>query len=136
MRDQLYSPMNLRLSERLRQARLDFGMTQAELARETGRTQAYISKFERGQLRLDVSDYIIFTKVLKVDAHELLDELAKKPPDMKVVPRYTPPLPPLPADAANWTGKQFLEWMAEVNKWVDENSGTPKVGSRPQKPKK
>jgi transcriptional regulator with XRE-family HTH domain len=127
--------MNIHLSERMREARLELGMTQVELARETGRTQAYISKFEKGQLRLDVSDFIIFTKVLKIDGHALLDELVKERPDMKVIPRYSPPLPRLPDEATNWTGKEFLEWMGEVNKWVDENTPIPKPGSRPPKPK-
>ena len=76
MRTSLYSPLNTRLSERMKRARLEAGMTQAELARATGRTQAYISKFEKGQLRLDVADFLAFSKCLKLDSHGLLDELS------------------------------------------------------------
>ncbi|RWQ58817.1 helix-turn-helix transcriptional regulator [Mesorhizobium sp.] len=85
MRTSLYSPLNARLSEAMKRARLAAGMTQAELADATGRTQAYISKFENGQLRLDVADFLAFARCLDIDAHHLLDELAtdtatKKPP--------------------------------------------------------
>ena len=55
MRTALYSPLNARLSEIMKSARLDAGITQVERARATGRTQAYISKFERGQLRFDLT---------------------------------------------------------------------------------
>lgn len=79
MRTGLYSPLNTRLSHIMKRARLEAGMTQAELARATGRTQAYISKFENGQLRLDVADFIVFAKCLGVDAHRLLDELDTEP---------------------------------------------------------
>lgn len=75
MRDSLYSPINQRLAERMRAARLARGITQVQLAKATGRTQAYISKFEAGQLRLDVADFILFTAALKLDPHQLLNEL-------------------------------------------------------------
>lgn len=75
MRNSLYSPVNQRLAERLRAARLAKNMTQVQLAAATGRTQAYISKFEAGQLRLDVADFILFADCLDLDAHRLLDEL-------------------------------------------------------------
>jgi len=80
MRNALYSPLNARLCKRIKEARLAAGMTQTELAEATGRTQAYISKFEKGQLRLDVADFVIFAQCLKLDAHALLDELMEEGP--------------------------------------------------------
>lgn len=80
MRTALYSPLNARLSEIMKSARLDAGITQVELARATGRTQAYISKFERGQLRLDVGDFLLFAKHLKIDPARLLIELDTEEP--------------------------------------------------------
>jgi len=44
----------------------------------TGRTQAYISKFEHGQLRLDVADLLVFAKCLKMNPHLTIDELDKE----------------------------------------------------------
>ena len=67
MREGLYSPINLRLCEFMKEARLNAGMTQAELAKKTGRTQAYISKFEANQLRLDVADFLAFCKALDIE---------------------------------------------------------------------
>lgn len=75
MRTSLYSPQNQRLADAMKRARLKAGMTQSELASLTGRTQAYISKFEGGQLRLDVVDFLIFSRFLKLNVHSLLEEL-------------------------------------------------------------
>ncbi|NGO53477.1 helix-turn-helix domain-containing protein [Allomesorhizobium camelthorni] len=75
MRTSIYSNLNARLSDVMKQARLDAGLTQAELARATGRTQAYISKFEHGQLRLDVEDFIAFCDSLKIQPSEVIDTL-------------------------------------------------------------
>lgn len=77
MRNALYSPLNTRLSELMKRARIDAGMTQHDLAKATGRTQAYISKFERGQLRLDVADFLQFSTCLGIDPHRLLDALSE-----------------------------------------------------------
>lgn len=62
----------------MKRARQKAGMTQADLARATGRTQAYISKFESGQLRLDVIDFILFARTLNLDAHRVLKELEQE----------------------------------------------------------
>ncbi len=78
MRSALYSPLNVRLSKLMKRARIEAGMTQLELAQATGRTQAYISKFEGGQLRLDVADFLAFSHCLNVDPHKLLDALSKE----------------------------------------------------------
>lgn len=80
MRNSIYSPLNTKLSQAMKLARIKAGKTQAELAQATGRTQAYISKFERGQLRLDVADFVVFARYLGVDVHEILEELSKELP--------------------------------------------------------
>ena len=38
----------------LRQAREDAGLTQVDLAKRLGQTQSFVSKFERGDRRLDI----------------------------------------------------------------------------------
>lgn len=40
--------------ERLRQARLDVGLTQAEVAERVGRPQTWVSKCELGERRVDL----------------------------------------------------------------------------------
>ena len=51
-----------RLIQQLRQARLDAGLTQVDVGRKLKKPQAYVSKIERGERRIDVVE---------------LDELAK-----------------------------------------------------------
>ncbi|MBI5005166.1 MAG: helix-turn-helix transcriptional regulator [Candidatus Lloydbacteria bacterium] len=51
-----------KLIQRLRQARLEAGLTQVEAGKKLKKPQAYISKIERGERRLDAIE---------------LDELAK-----------------------------------------------------------
>jgi transcriptional regulator with XRE-family HTH domain len=47
------SPEYKRLLERLRQARLDAGLTQAQVAEKLGVRQTFISKVELGERRID-----------------------------------------------------------------------------------
>ena len=51
-----------RLTQRLRQARLEAGLTQVEAGKKLKKPQAYLSKIERGERRIDAVE---------------LDELAK-----------------------------------------------------------
>jgi len=51
-------------------------MTQLELTKATQRTQAYISKFEANQLRLDVGDFLSFCAALGLDPAETIKQLA------------------------------------------------------------
>ncbi|MEL6818981.1 MAG: helix-turn-helix transcriptional regulator [Pseudomonadota bacterium] len=59
----------------MKEARLNAGMTQAELAKKTSRTQAYISKFEANQLRLDVADFLVFCTALDIEPNKVIDQL-------------------------------------------------------------
>ncbi len=79
MRSTLYSPINQKLRQLMNEARRKAGMTQAELAKATGRTQAYISKFEHGHLRLDVEDFLSFCSALKLEPKSIISELNTLP---------------------------------------------------------
>lgn len=48
----------------LRQVRLDAGLTQLELAERLGVTQAFVSKSERGDRRIDVLELARFCRVM------------------------------------------------------------------------
>ena len=50
----LYSHEQQQLSTALRQARLDAGLRQADLARLLGKRQSFVSDVESGQRRVDV----------------------------------------------------------------------------------
>jgi transcriptional regulator with XRE-family HTH domain len=82
MRSTLYSPINKQVSKLFKNARLEAGITQKQLAKATGRTQAYISKFENGQLRLDIEDFIRFCDAIGLDASNVVTELIMTPTNL------------------------------------------------------
>lgn len=74
MRDELYSEEHQKLRKVLRRERLAAGLRQSDVAERTGRSQAYISKFEQGDLRLDVVDFVRLCETIGCDPHEILNE--------------------------------------------------------------
>lgn len=75
MRTELYSDEHRKLRDVLKRERLAAGLRQSDLAQRTGRSQAYISKFEKGDLRLDVVDFMRFCKTIGCDPHQIMDEV-------------------------------------------------------------
>ncbi|MBD7987013.1 helix-turn-helix transcriptional regulator [Luteimonas sp. Sa2BVA3] len=63
------------LRKELISARESRGLTQVELARALGRTQSFVSKYELGERRLDVLDYVLVCRHLRVDGGALLKVL-------------------------------------------------------------
>ncbi len=58
--------------ERLKKARDEAGLTQVQVAKKLGATQAYISKVEDGQLRVDVTQVKKFAKIYGKSIHYFL----------------------------------------------------------------
>jgi len=58
--------------KRLKKARIDAGLTQVQAAKKLEATQAYISKVEKGQLRVDVSQLKRFAKIYNKSASYFL----------------------------------------------------------------
>jgi transcriptional regulator with XRE-family HTH domain len=54
------------------QARKDAGLTQTEVARRLGQRQTFVSKYELGERRLDVAEYIEIAKVIGADPYALI----------------------------------------------------------------
>lgn len=50
---------------RLRQARADAGLTQVQVAKALGRTQAFVSKCELGERRIDPIDLAGFARLYR-----------------------------------------------------------------------
>ena len=70
-----FSRKYARLREILAAARRDRGFTQASLAQQLRRPQSFVSKFERGERRLDVVEFLEITDALGLDAPRLLREI-------------------------------------------------------------
>ena len=64
-----------RLRKRLLEARRARGLRQADLADRLGRPQSFVSNYERGERRLEVSEFIAIARVLGVDAAAVVAEL-------------------------------------------------------------
>ena len=56
-----------RFRELLIEARNNGGLTQADLAARLGRPQSFVSKYERGERRLDVVEFGDVAKALGID---------------------------------------------------------------------
>ena len=61
----IYTKDHNEIVKRLKQARLDTGLGQVEVAEKLGRTQSYVSKIESGQRRFDVLQLKEFAKLYK-----------------------------------------------------------------------
>nr|WP_306120489.1 MULTISPECIES: helix-turn-helix transcriptional regulator [unclassified Roseitalea] len=54
------------MTERLIAARTDAGMTQAQVADRLGKPQSFVAKYEGGERRLDVVEFVDICKVLGI----------------------------------------------------------------------
>ena len=54
------------------QARKDAGLTQVELAERIGQRQTFASKYEVGERRLDVAEYVFIAKAIGSDPLRLI----------------------------------------------------------------
>ncbi len=61
----IYNEEHQKIVERLKQARIESGLGQVEVAKKLGRTQSYLSKIESGQRRFDVLQLKEFAKLYK-----------------------------------------------------------------------
>jgi len=62
----------LKLRQALVDARKAVGLTQGELAKKLGRTQTFVSNYERGERKVGVVEFILIARELGVEARELL----------------------------------------------------------------
>lgn len=63
--------------ESLRRARVGAGLSQAELADRLSEPQSFVSRFERGERRLDVVEYIQVAKAIGFDPAAHLRKVVK-----------------------------------------------------------
>jgi transcriptional regulator with XRE-family HTH domain len=71
----LYTGQGKRFCELLIAARKKAGLTQTELAKRIGVDQAFISKYENGDRRLDVLEFLKIAEALNVDPASIVQVL-------------------------------------------------------------
>jgi transcriptional regulator with XRE-family HTH domain len=64
-----------KLCRLLIEAREAAGLNQTDLGKAVGRSQSFVSNYERGQRRLDLPDLILVCRVMGVEPVELLGRL-------------------------------------------------------------
>ncbi|QQQ02211.1 helix-turn-helix domain-containing protein [Lysobacter enzymogenes] len=68
-------PEYLRLRQLLVEARERAGLTQAQVAEKLKRAQSFVSKYELGERRLDVIDFLQVCACLSIDPGEVLRQV-------------------------------------------------------------
>ncbi len=71
----VFSARYRRLRRLLTDARKQAGLTQVDLAEKLGKPQSFVSKYELGERRLDVVEFLEVTRALGVKAEAFLKEL-------------------------------------------------------------
>lgn len=74
----LRSSRQLHLQHLLVEARKANGMTQADVALALQRPQSFVAKYETGERRIDVIEFLDITRVLGVAACEILTKMESK----------------------------------------------------------
>lgn len=75
--DSVYSARYRRFREALVEARKSKGLSQAALADKLERLQTFVSKYERGERRLDVVEFLDVAAALGLDPNKVLRQIAK-----------------------------------------------------------
>lgn len=58
-------------------ARESAGLTQTQVAERLGKPQSFVSKYERGERRLDVLEFVDVTRALGLDPSEYLSQFSR-----------------------------------------------------------
>lgn len=76
MQKSLRTPRQILLQSLLVEARKAKGLTQAELATALGKPQSFVAKYENGERRIDVVEFVDITAVLGVSTADLLARIS------------------------------------------------------------
>lgn len=79
-RDALHSDENKALVAILIEARESAGLSQAQLGERINKRQQFISRLEKSDRRVDLLEFIMIARALKLDPKELFARVLKKLP--------------------------------------------------------
>lgn len=74
----VYRPEYDKFRQLLIHYRQNAGLTQVELAARLGKPQSFVSKYENGERRLDVIEYLDVARALQIDARVVVEELGQQ----------------------------------------------------------
>lgn len=80
MQKSLRTPRQLLLQSLLVEARKASGLTQAELAEALGKPQSFVAKYENGERRIDVIEFVDITSALDVPTADFLARIEPAEP--------------------------------------------------------
>ena len=66
-----------RLRKLLTSARNAAGLSQAQVAKQMGKPQPFVSRYETGERQLDVAELLELAEILGLDPHEILNKLSR-----------------------------------------------------------
>ena len=75
MSKSIHSPQHIKLRELLVAARKRAGLTQQDVADRLGRPQSFVAKYEGGERRLDVVEFVAISRALGADPLKLMATL-------------------------------------------------------------
>jgi transcriptional regulator with XRE-family HTH domain len=73
----VHSPEQAAFCELMIAARKKAGLTQQELAKRLKRTQSFVAKFEGGERRIDVVEFLTITRAIGIDPARILRALQR-----------------------------------------------------------
>lgn len=72
----LRSPGHLALMDALKQARKNAELTQTELADRLERPQSFVAKYEKGERKIEVVEFVHITAALGISGSDILERIA------------------------------------------------------------
>jgi transcriptional regulator with XRE-family HTH domain len=88
-----FDPAAARLRHHLREMRRRAGLTQAALGERLQHTQQWVYKYEAGERRLDVIEFIEIARAIGFDPGEFINTLMDRPADLNAAPPCDAPRP-------------------------------------------
>ncbi|MEP2990017.1 MAG: helix-turn-helix transcriptional regulator [Parasphingorhabdus sp.] len=73
----LRSPGHLALMEALKRARLDAELTQTQLAERLDRPQSFVAKYENGERKIEVVEFVHITRAIGINGNKVLEAVAR-----------------------------------------------------------
>lgn len=81
MSKSLRTPLQQQLQDSLVKLRKSKNLTQADLALKLGRPQSFVAKYEGGERRLDVVEFVDVAHALEIDPSALLSDVIQQVSD-------------------------------------------------------